>query len=153
MAGERITIYAGPPIRRALEAAGENRSLRINAICDRYDTIVVHELADMGKTFTREEWCAICDVLNGTWLLDNNWQSCWAEMLDSPEMDEKWGIDHKALGERMHKLSLAGRAAVVDVVERFWSSPNLNQVTHDELLREAGARWPEPKAVEGTGVP
>jgi hypothetical protein len=143
MGGERITIYAGDPIRRVLQVDGENRSGRLNAVCERFDVIIHDELSRM--TLARDEWCAICDVLNGTWLLDNNWQSCWAEMLDSPEMDDKWGIDHKALGWRLKEMSLAGRAAVVDVVERFWSSPNLNQVTNDELLREAGASWPEPK--------
>jgi hypothetical protein len=144
MGGERITIYAGDPIRRVLQVDGENRSGRLNAVCERFDAIISDELTRM--TLSRDEWCAICDVLNGTWLLDHNWQSCWAEMLDSPEMDEKWGIDHQALGWRLHKMGLAGRAAIVDVVERFWASPNLNQVTNEELLREAGASWPEPKA-------
>lgn len=146
MGGERITIYAGDPIRRVLEADPENRSGRINEVCQRFDSIIVDELSRM--TFSRDEWCAICDVLNGTWLADRNWQSCWAEMLDSPEMDGKWGIDHKALGWRLHEMSLAGRAAVADVVERFWASPNLNEVTNDELLREAGASWREQTASE-----
>lgn len=149
MGGERITIYAAPPIWRALEVDGENRSGRLNAVCDRYDTIILDELTRM--MFSRDEWCAICDVLNGTWLHDHGWQSCWAEVLDSPEMDEKWGIDHKGLGERLHEVSLAGRAAVIDVVERFWSLPNLNEVTNDALLREAGASWSEtPVTEEGT---
>ena len=144
----RITIYAGPPMQRLIDQVGgaERRSGRINNVCERYEYMIKEELPRL--RFTRDEWCAICDVGNGTTIVpgDPGWHWLHASMWDAPEMDDKWGINHEELAQRMRDLSLVGRAAVCEVVERFWSSPNLNQVTNDELLREAGAFWTEPKA-------
>lgn len=140
----KLSIYAGPPVRRVLEQANqENRSARLNAVCERYEAIVADELQRVA--FTYAEWYAICDVENGTYMGDHGWQSSWANMMDSPEMDAKWDIDHEHLGSRLRALSLAGRCAVAEVVERFWSSPQLNELPNDELLRRAGAPLPDIK--------
>ena len=91
------------------------------------------------------EWSAICDALNGTHLAIDGAapdmsRFLWAEMSDSPEMGEKWGIDVKALALRMQAWSRIEQIACFEVAARFWTSPNLNALSTRELLIEAGAR-------------
>ena len=138
---ERIMVYAGEPMRRVLEQAGaeSNRSGRLNTICQRYLDLIGEELPKLA--FTRNEWCAICDVGNGVLMSDPGWRWFHANMWDSPEMDDKWDVDHEDLSHRLRDLSLTAKAAVCEVIERFWSL-RLQGATHDELLLAAGATWP-----------
>lgn len=135
MAGERISIYAGPPIA-ALLAGAENRSGRLNDVAERYTAIVADELRR--SEFSRGEWCAIMDTLNGVQIEVEgtpDWRFSWAEMADSPEMDQKWGIDHADLARRLKALPTAGKAAVHEAAAAFWRHSDLPT---DEALRLAG---------------
>jgi hypothetical protein len=64
---ERFSIYAGPPLQAALSALGshyeENRSGRVNTVCERYMAMVADELARLD--LSKNEWCAIMDANNG----------------------------------------------------------------------------------------
>lgn len=92
------------------------------------------------------EWCAVCDVLNGTWTIAEHTETdparhLWAEMADAPEMSTKWGIDHGMLVAKLRGLTYGQRVAVVEVVGRFWRSPRLNSgASHADLITEAGAK-------------
>lgn len=138
--GDRFSIYAGEPVQRLLEMAGaDNRSGRINAIAERYLMIVADELG--GISLSKAEWCAVMDANNGTIMDDGiGWQSCWANVMDTPELDEKWGVKHLELGHKLHALSLAGRAAVAEVCQRFWERCEL---AADEALKQAGVTLKE----------
>jgi hypothetical protein len=59
----------------------------------------------------------------------------WSHVEDSPELDEKWGIDRRALGKKMRGLTMAGRVAVREACDRFWSRSDLDT---DEALAQSG---------------
>jgi len=136
---ERFNIYAGPPITRVLEQAGrDNKSGRMNDIAARYDAIITHELARL--RLTEKDWCAIVDANNGAVLGDDvGWRSTWANVMDSPELADKWDVNPIALANRLRVLPLPAQAAVTEIVERFWSSPKLNTMSAGQLLGEIGA--------------
>src|SRR5579883_2547022 len=64
--GERMSIYAGEPVQRALASLGrtyeENRSGRLNTVCERYLAMVDDELARLD--LSESEWCAIMEANN-----------------------------------------------------------------------------------------
>lgn len=135
----RVAIYLGPPTRAALaDVPGQSRSGRINWIAAGYRAIVAHELRAI--RWTRAEWCAVMDVLNGAQIevLDEiTWLSAWANLADAPEMGEKWGVDVEGLAKRWRGLSQAGRLAVYEAAARFWARAELPT---DEALAAAGVR-------------
>lgn len=138
----RATIYLSDQAEAALgPMADESLSGRVNSLLIRYDGIR-HEACPV---LSVQEWCAVCDVLNGAFVGAEHTDSdparyIWAEMADAPEMGEKWGIDHGALVARLRGMSFAARCAVVEVATRFWRSTRLNEASNAELLAEAGAR-------------
>lgn len=133
----RLSIYAGPPITEVL-AGFNNRSGRLNAVCERYAAIVEDELRR--ASFTRAEWCAICDALNGAQIevlgAGTSWELAWASVADSAdEMNAKWGVLCEDIARRVQAMSVAGRAAVWEVAARFWC---YSEVPIDEALARAG---------------
>lgn len=132
--GEKFSIYAGEPMALALSLFDDNRSGRINAICDRYLAIVAKHTPVM----TRGEWSAVCDVINGAFLDARGIDLCWASVADSgPDgIGEKWGVDVDALANRIRAMSLAERVAMCECVERFWS-----MCVEPDALDRCGARF------------
>lgn len=140
---KRNSIYLPDHIGEYLKSFGENSlSGSIATLLDRYRAIT----ADACPELTVAEWCAICDANNGcgVWLSagSDNYQSLWANIYDSgPEgIDQKWGISHKELAERIRVLPMAEKAAVWDVAARFWASPKLNELPTEDLLKLSGAK-------------
>lgn len=143
----RTSIYLSDQAETALgPIAGESLSGRINSMLIRYDGI----RREACPALSVAEWCAVCDVLNGAYVAAEHTDSdparyIWAEMADSPEMGDKWDIDHPVLVERLRGMSFAERCAVMEVATRFWRSPRLiNEASNAELLVEAGANIVKP---------
>lgn len=133
----KLSIYAGPPMRKVLEGHEENRSGRINEICARYDEIVSSSM----PAFTTNEWCAICDALNGTWIgEDHPVRYVWAEISDSLEMAEKWNIDVLNLAARLRDMSYPSTVAVVEIATRFWKTEPEEGEGYRGLLKRVGAK-------------
>ncbi len=137
----KASIYLGEPLRAALDVLGDetpqtaNRSGRINNIAERYLEIV----ADAMPAFTLEEWCAIMGTNNGL-QITGDWLSAlhaWANVVDSPEVEEKWGVDPDDLARRMRSLPLASRVAIAEAIERFWGH---HRLPTDEALAKAGVK-------------
>ena len=111
-------------------------------------TEVVRQHGEMVKRATPEltlnEWCAICDALNGWAMHDDLYEptSAWINIADAIEdgLGAKWGLDALALAHHIRDLPFAGAVAVCEVSRRFWQSPNLKKLTNEALLVEAGAR-------------
>lgn len=113
----------------------EGPSFVVNAKLSRYRQAVAAAM----PTLTLAEWCAIVDANNGAWLLDTPPVWLADNVADSPELAEKWNLDHAALVKKLRQLGFFQAMAVEDVIERFWKSPRLQEADPDELLREAGA--------------
>lgn len=139
----KLSIYAGEPLALALAGYAEGRSARVNTVCARYLGLV----AEFVPTFTRAEWSAICDALNGVWLRDeHSLRFSWAEIADCEGLGAQWGIDQEALAIRVRELDLARTIALVETVERFWLRCDLPT---DEALKQAGARLANTDAPAG----
>lgn len=116
--GERLSIYAGEPLALVLGGHDENRSGRVNQVCARYLAIV----ADSQPRWSQAQWSAVCDALNGCWLGDDlSLRYLWAEVADTQGLGDKWGIDQDALVRELREMPMAGKVAVVELVERFWA--------------------------------
>ncbi|WP_448506565.1 hypothetical protein [Immundisolibacter sp.] len=96
---------------------------------------------------SRSEWLLICDALNGTWCSGAATQTDIARVLDAEiaataqdGLGEKWGVDVRALSQRLAAMSFCARAAVVEVVNAFWREAGNALIDHDALLARAGAR-------------
>ncbi len=136
--GERLSVYAGEPLTRLLAFAGaSNRSGRLNETADRYLAIVEDELRRM--RFSRAEWCAICEAMSSI-TIDGvtdrlAWGMAWANVADSPGISAKWEIDQEDLARRLRGMSVAAKAAVAEVVARFWERADL---AAEAALSQAG---------------
>lgn len=135
--GEKLSIYAGEPMALALTGHDDNRSGRINTVCDRYLQIVAHD----SPTWTLAQWSAVCDALNGCWLSDEaNIRFAWAEVADADRLNglgAKWGLDAIALAEQIRAMTHGQRVALIEIVERFWQRTDLPTA---EALKSAGAK-------------
>ncbi len=121
--GERLSIYAGVPLALVLGGHDENRSGRVNEVCDRYLAIV----ADSQPRWSQAQWSAVCDALNGCWLRDgDSLRFLWAEVADTEGLGQKWGIDQDELVRELREMPMAGKVAVVELVERFWANSHLD---------------------------
>ena len=131
---QRYNIYAGEPFELAVNGHDENRSGRVNIICDRYLQIVADESPD----WSIEKWSAVCDGLNGYWMADQiSVRSAWAEIADFEGLGKKWGIDQEALAAEIRAMSTAQKVALIEIVERFWKN---SELPTDEALKQAGAK-------------
>lgn len=146
---KRFTVHLPP---KALEALGKDDMIglsgRITEVAMRYRAL----LDDAMPTLTENQWSAICDVLNGTWLICEDIErrgdpvrTTWASIADSAEdgVAEKWNIDPLALAATLRGMPYASQAAVAEVVRRFWNHPGLNDLATVDLLRQCGARLVE----------
>lgn len=128
MDGEKLTIYSDKDLhevldqRRAFGAEGDARySDTIRRIVARYDEVCRQSLPQLSLG----EWKLLCDVLNGV-ALDAARTVPWirhevSDAIHMDRLDHRWGVDGKALKERLAGFSYAELTAIVDVVERFWA--------------------------------
>ncbi|MCA3302441.1 MAG: hypothetical protein INF98_09750, partial [Roseomonas sp.] len=132
----------------ALDALGmdpdQGLSGRITETALRYRALLDAAVPDL----TESQWCAICDALNGYWLVmesSDRWSdpvlSAWANVQDAEAdgLGEKWNVDVGGLAHLLGAMPYVQQAAVCDVVRRFWKHPKLNDLPTAELLRQAGA--------------
>lgn len=139
----RLTLYVSDDSQAVIgpDNPSTSKAGRINSIIQRYGAITREAMPE----FSEHEWCAICDANNGA-ILDDMPQTVayiWANVHDTPGLGDKWGIDQDALVKKLHKLTIAEKCAVAEVITAFWRSNDLNSASNEELLREAGARLAE----------
>lgn len=140
---KRLTLYIADESQAVIgpENPATSRAGRINSIIQRYGAII----RDAMPEFSQGEWCAIVDANNGS-ILDDMPQTVaytWANVHDSPELGDKWGIDQAALVDKLRSLTYAQKCAVAEVIAGFWNSEKLNQADNHTLLTEAGAKIAE----------
>ncbi len=146
-AERRIQVYEGPPMTAAFEALGEawrdQRSGRLNTVCERYMAMVDDELARLD--LTRQEWLAILEANNGVepWTGHSGGVAAvlvWANLHDHRGDGSHWGVDKDALVRKLQALPRSTLTAIVEACDRFWSRDG---VAVDAALEQAGIR-PRP---------
>lgn len=123
-----LRIHLAPDALEALKLGDtDTLSGRIAEVARRFWPLVQASIPDL----TTREWCAIFDVLNGAHMVPemnesmgvvmvNSADGMVLSMADSPEMGEKWDIDHLALVRKLDAMSVAQRIAVAEVARCFW---------------------------------
>jgi hypothetical protein len=142
MAERRLSIYSGPPIEAALSAIGEdyteNKSGRLNTVCERYMAMVADEFGRL--ELSRAEWCAVLDANNGVSVSYGEpagitATGIWANVHDSPGLGEKWKIDQTSLVQKLQRMDRSTLLAVQEACDRFWSR---SEMPTEKALKAAG---------------
>lgn len=96
---------------------------------------------------TAGEWLLVCDAINAVWRTGAVAGTDIAHSLaleigetKSDGLPEKWGVDADALSVRLAAMPFCARAAIVEVVDRFWVAATGGILPHAEMLAAAGAR-------------
>lgn len=97
-------------------------------------TLAKLSMNELRGMFTKGEWSALADMLNGTMITPEfryRPESLVAEIDDTQALEQdlgaKWGIDVPALKDKCRKLTAAQLDALYLRVEDFW----INTDTHD----------------------
>lgn len=145
MAAVKKSIYLTEAAMHVLGDSGHggpSLSGRVNSVVLRYGEIA----REACPALTVEQWCAVCDALNGVYLAADHpdfdpARHIWAEIADADRLEgtgAKWGVDAAALAESVRLMSFAQRVAVLEVVQRFLVEPGGGKDTEAQL-RAAGA--------------
>lgn len=152
-------VIAGAPsasseINRCVVAYGEfARAVGANPVHPDSEDAVMSALnryaqcwRDAVPAMSRGEWLLICDALNSTCRSSASGHdiahSLDAEIAETgPDgLPEKWAVELASLTQRLAALSFCERAAIIEVVDRFWAAVTTGGIqSHDDLLAAAGA--------------
>jgi hypothetical protein len=146
MAG-KVSIYLGERAETAL-AGSDNRSGRLEEVCNRYLAIVAEELERLDLSET--EWSAALNGfesvlqtagINISRLRSDpvTWRIPWMLALPNRGIADKWGVDVQALTEKMERFSLAQRAAFAEACDRYVRHRN-EGLAPDQATERAGVR-------------
>lgn len=103
---------------------------------NRYRNLLAFGRFTLRDHFTEAELNLIMDSCNGFMImidlgegriLTQPGQAIALNVSDSirlDRLDEKWGVDGKALVSKIAELDLPAQYALVDLIERFWDDPN-----------------------------
>jgi len=84
--------------------------------------LLLAALEEIRGQFTRGEVSCMLDVNNGVYLTAGLiGQHTAMNVADSPEMDEKWGVETRSLARRIHALTATQRVAIELWTASMWS--------------------------------
>lgn len=116
---------------------GETLSFAAKRELERHCQILALDLARVD--LTPDEAMLLLDALNGaTW---EGWSATllWANGEDSlPGLADKWGVDGRALVQKLRALTPGQSLAVVDAAERWWRRPQAEGESREDSLRRVG---------------
>lgn len=130
-----VSFWMQPELGKEIEERGDNRTLVIHRDLERLYTLYRYALQDISLSL-QEAWF-IVDILNGTPMDAETANMLWAEAEDAcflNHLDQKWGIDGKALVEKLKKLSRTQSLALIDAAERFWQA-NTGNMGEEDIKR------------------
>ncbi|MGC4033665.1 MAG: hypothetical protein QM754_18425 [Tepidisphaeraceae bacterium] len=120
MAVERKSIYWGESLSRVAGPLSEllgGEGAAVNALADRYAELIRRERPQL----TLDEWQAVCDANNGVWSMSFSRETPTLQLIDD-NIAERHGVDAAAINGILSGLPLAGKMAVLAVVEAAWAS-------------------------------
>lgn len=119
----------------ALAARGPNRSYVVARDLERLYTLYSHALRDVALNI--HEACLLVDALQDHTLDANSADLLWMAVSDADrerDLGGTWGVDMRALGERLSDLDRLHALAILDAVERFWLDPSALNGPTDEVV-------------------
>ena len=133
---QRISVSMYQPLLDQIEERGEARSTIISRDLERLYTLYQRALRRVNLTI--DEACLITDALNGSLMTADTAHLLWASVEDAIKyegLQEKWGVDVKALVEKIRGLTEFECMAVIDAAEKFWN----NEKYRDQDMRDGSA--------------
>lgn len=132
----RTTITLSEELEERLAERGSCRSGVIERDLNRLYCLLEKSLIEIDLNI--QEACSIVDALNGTAFDPWSIPLLWANIEDAialEKLDNKWGIDGKALVEKLKSLTPFQCLAIIDAAERFWSEP-YREADMEEAVRK-----------------
>lgn len=158
MSPQRYSIYSNQALETALDARIDyaspegdgfrSRSSLIAAMVERYHETCRRHIPNL----TLNEWLLVFDALHGVWTVNSPAITTIAlaqkveDAIILNDAHTTWGISATDAGALVHRLgtfSFAGKIAVIDAAERFWSlniQPDTTPTTPEDPL----ANWRAP---------
>jgi hypothetical protein len=134
----KIAVYVGPPMTRAIEAF-QNRSRRVNDLCERYMAMV----EDACPALTVDEWRMLLEQLGGVRRDVAGARRLWLELSMAPLDDAEEAVI-AGLIPRLKAATLTERLAILEMLDRYWEGhPHPGKGGYGELLKRLGARVKE----------
>lgn len=122
-----LTARAGRAVPGRVGDTHVSRSAALHLLVQRYEAILARHRPDLTEA---EEGC-LADILRSTWLADDHAPDALvatiedalsrAERESGEDYATKWSIEPERLLAKLRALDYAGRVAVCDLVERWWS--------------------------------
>lgn len=122
---QRVSVLLYPRVETELNlriGTDGNRTGVLNKHLERYFAMLAESRRRLRQQFSDREIALLVDLFNGTLFADTFSISYLAAEVEDAE-DEwspKWGVDRDALLDKLHGLSYADSAALVDAIERWW---------------------------------
>ena len=142
-----VAFRFAPEADKALErlrdggVLGANEAVEEAVAC--WATALEYAAQDVAQRFTRDEWCLVADVMNGT-LFDPSWQGSFiaANVFDGHRLD---GTGYRWLGGEGTELT--GSAHRLDLGEQTAERAVVDAQVADLCRRLQGLSYPEARAV------
>lgn len=136
MATKSVSVNLRPDILDALAERGQ-RAPTINRDLTRL--YFLYDRALRRLDLTVDEACLIVDAMNGT-IHDERTSLMFSfgveDAIQLDGLDEKWGVDGKALMDKLSILDEIGCMAVVDAAERYWHNEKYRKMDVREGVKE-----------------
>ena len=136
MATKSVSVNLRPDILDALAERGQ-RAPTINRDLTRL--YFLYDRALRRLDLTVDEACLIVDAMNGT-IHDERTSLMFSfgveDAIQLDGLDEKWGVDGKALMDKLSTLDEIGCMAVVDAAERYWHNEKYRKMDVREGVKE-----------------
>lgn len=142
---KRIQVFPSP---RALEILGVDTSERgvgaeLSHAIECWADSMRRASAEVAERFSRQEWCLLADVLNGSWTLDRSWtgQVLALEVHDAQRLDgagDRWFGDGEGSSKipemiaRLQACSFEQAQAIILAVRWFWAHHESVDIQADE---------------------
>ena len=133
MATAKFHVSMAEDVLKQVEERGEARSTIITRDLERLYTLYRRALRHVDLSV--DEACLITDALNGSLMTADTAHLLWASVEDAIKyegLQKKWGVDGKALVEKIRGLTEFECMAVIDAAEKFWN----NEKYRDQDMRD-----------------
>lgn len=123
---EKLSVSLSPDIMGQINTRAEgNVSGAINKSLARYFALLQRSLAELRSQLSEPECSLILDATNGSAFSDTiSLNMLWADIEDAVNLDgldQKWGVDGRALVAKIKLAGMAGQTALIDASERWWN--------------------------------
>lgn len=139
---KRPCIYLGDETRaflKPLVEPGYSLSGEINRIITSYQRMISEATAAVKSRFTEGEISAYVDANNGCWMLDESTtQMAWANVADSPDFRDKWGLElsNMELAMKIRSAPISEQYALAEICRRFWGGGKYETATIMDVVNE-----------------